>query len=544
MTTSIVILTHNQLSLTQACIESIRAFTPPSPYELIVVDNASTDGTVDWLKQQPDVRLIANSENVGFPRGCNQGMRLATGDRLLLLNNDTVVTPRWLEQLTACLKSDERIGAVGPVTNHASYFSAVQVSYRNREEMLTFAEDYNRSDPSRWEERAKLIGYCLLLKREAYETVGELDERYSPGNFEDDDYCIRLRLAGYRLMLCTDTFIHHEGSATFRQDMDRYQQSIQRNAVHFTEKWGYNPNVFHIRQDLIGWIEEPRERPLRILELECAGGATLLELKDRYPNAELFGIERDGHAAELASLVASVTVGEPEFVRFPEPHGSFDYILFGDALEHHGKPIDLLRQYVPYLKDDGKLIARVPNVSHYAVIRNLLRGEWAGSEDHSPLRYYTLASLTRMFRMTGLHHLECRGQTNGKPPPRDEHWIREMARKEGSSMIDHWMSSHFLVRGHLTALSPGVPNSPGYPRLKRLIRRLEWDIDPNRTAEEIANLFLAEEARLLDAARVLERAVADKAATAGKLARILHERGIAASERQAINALLGGKTDA
>jgi GT2 family glycosyltransferase len=150
MTTSIVILTHNQLALTQACIQSIRRYTPPSPYELIVVDNASTDGTIDWLKEQPDVRLIANSGNAGFTRGCNQGMRHATGDRLLLLNNDTVVTPRWLEQLTACLESDERIGAVGPVTDNASYFTAVQVSYRDREEMLAFAEAYNRSDASRW----------------------------------------------------------------------------------------------------------------------------------------------------------------------------------------------------------------------------------------------------------------------------------------------------------------------------------------------------------------------------------------------------------
>ncbi|CAM3719408.1 glycosyltransferase [Cohnella lubricantis] len=544
MTTSIILLTHNQLELTQACIESIRAYTPPSPYELIVVDNASTDGTVGWLKKQPDIRLIANSENVGFPRGCNQGMRLATGGRLLLLNNDTVVTPRWLEQLTACLESDERIGAVGPVTNQASYYTAVQAPYSGREEMLAFAEGYNRSDPSKWEERAKLIGYCLLLRREAYETVGELDERYSPGNFEDDDYCIRLRLAGYRLMLCADTFIHHEGSAAFRQDIKRYQQTIKRNAVQFVEKWGYSPNVFDIHHDMIGWIDEPRETPLRILELNCGGGVTLLELKDRYPNTELFGIERSPHAAELASLVASVTVGDPEFARLTEPPGSFDYILFGASLEQHAKPIELVRQYVPYLKDDGKLIARVANLSHYSVIRNLLRGEWSGYEDHSPLRYYTFSSLTRMMQMSGVHHLEYKGITNGKPPPRDEHWIREMARREGESMIDYWMSTHFLIKGYLTSLSPGVPNSPGYPRLKRLIRRLEWKIDPIRTTEEIAALFRAGEAQLLDAARVIERAVTDQEEAARKLARLLCERGIAESETQTIRALLGGKTDA
>jgi hypothetical protein len=95
---SIVIVTHNELGYTRLCVESIRALTA-EPYELIVVDNASTDGTLDELRAMQDVRLIANGTNRGFPAAANQGIKEARGRQVLLLNNDTVVTAGWLGRL-------------------------------------------------------------------------------------------------------------------------------------------------------------------------------------------------------------------------------------------------------------------------------------------------------------------------------------------------------------------------------------------------------------------------------------------------------------
>ncbi|MBR4696044.1 MAG: glycosyltransferase, partial [Selenomonadaceae bacterium] len=103
--TSIIILSYNTKEYTQMCIQSIRKHTDPGSYEIIVVDNASTDGSLNWLLAQPDIRLIANEENLGFPKGCNQGLEIAEGDDLLLLNSDTIVTPRWLKQLLIALHS-------------------------------------------------------------------------------------------------------------------------------------------------------------------------------------------------------------------------------------------------------------------------------------------------------------------------------------------------------------------------------------------------------------------------------------------------------
>ena len=86
--TSIVILTFNKIDYTIKCIESIRKYTSLGSYEIIVVDNASTDGTKEWLKAQGDIIKIFNKENLGFPKGCNQGIEIATGNEILLLNND------------------------------------------------------------------------------------------------------------------------------------------------------------------------------------------------------------------------------------------------------------------------------------------------------------------------------------------------------------------------------------------------------------------------------------------------------------------------
>lgn len=107
--TSIILLTYNQLDYTKLCIESIRKFTPKGQYEIIVVDNNSNDGTVEYLKAQEDLRVIYNDYNAGFPKGCNQGIEISKGESILLLNNDTIVTPNWLNNLDSVLYSSDDI---------------------------------------------------------------------------------------------------------------------------------------------------------------------------------------------------------------------------------------------------------------------------------------------------------------------------------------------------------------------------------------------------------------------------------------------------
>ncbi len=251
--TSIIILTHDTYELTRYCTDSIREYTAPGTYEIIVVDNGSTDKTALWLSSQKGIRYILNDENRGFPKGCNQGMEIAQGTEILLLNSDTVVTPNWLVQMKRALYSSNDIGAVSCVTNFCTNLQQIDVPYKEVKDMQKFAAEYNVSDPCKWKERTKLVGFCFLLKREVMEKIGLLDEQFTPGNFEDDDYSLRIQQAGYRLLLCEDTFIHHFGSATFLKRMEKctrekeieaYNALLMRNEEKFYKKWKKIPKNY------------------------------------------------------------------------------------------------------------------------------------------------------------------------------------------------------------------------------------------------------------------------------------------------------------
>ncbi|NMO95230.1 glycosyltransferase family 2 protein [Paenibacillus lemnae] len=242
-TTSIIIPTYNALGLLRTCVEHIRAYTEV-PYEIIVVDNGSNDGTPEYCVQE-GLLLISLPENLGFPSACNRGMKAAAGDCLLLLNNDVFVSPRWLSLMRTALYSRSDIGITGPVTNYASGIQQICVGYKDLAGYLMEAELHNHTNPDRWQEVKRIVGLCYLIRREVMDAVGLMDERFSPGHYEDDDYCYRARKAGFRLLVAGDVLVHHEGSATFRS---RYpsgvRQLIRRNRNLFIKKWGCDPRTF------------------------------------------------------------------------------------------------------------------------------------------------------------------------------------------------------------------------------------------------------------------------------------------------------------
>lgn len=393
MKTSIVILTHNKLDYTKQCIESIRQYTREGSYEIIVVDNHSTDGTVEWLQSQKDIRTIFNNENVGFPKGCNQGIQIATGENILLLNNDVVVTKYWLDHLLACLYSADDIGAVGPVTNSAAYYSAIPVSYSSIDEMHAFASQHNILDPSKWEERLILIGFCMVIKKEAIDKIGLLDEHFTPGNFEDDDYSVRLRQAGYRLMLCKDTFIHHYGSVSWKDDSSGYFKLFQVNQKKFEEKWNIDVSAYDIELEMLNQITVDRHRPINILHIGCGAGATLLKIKHEYPQANLYGIEKNAFAMKEAQRHAYVAQDLNDIKLKKQ---TFDIILYSSRATSLDD--SLLRFVVKHLKQDGQFIGHVQNAGYVQLIELLI----AGRNPLAVERFYSLGQLEDLFKSHGL----------------------------------------------------------------------------------------------------------------------------------------------
>lgn len=243
--TSIIIPTYNAHSLLSACIDSIRCHTMDEQYEMIIVDNGSTDGTAEYCIREK-LTFVSLPRNIGFPKACNIGISIASGDQLLLLNNDVICTPHWLSNLTRALSSSPDIGIVGPSTNYVDGVQRVDVSYSSMEQFQQIAALNNSSDHNRWLEVQRVTGICFLFKREVLDRVGLLDEAFSPGHYEDDDYCFRARTEGYKVLVCQDVLLYHEGSASFRASYtsEDIKAIIDRNYQLFINKWHVDPHQF------------------------------------------------------------------------------------------------------------------------------------------------------------------------------------------------------------------------------------------------------------------------------------------------------------
>lgn len=241
MRCSVVIPCHDGAELTRACIQSLQQQQPWRPAEILLVDNASRDHTASLDQCGPTVRVLRQDRNRGFAGGVNAGIRAATGDLVLVLNNDTQAAPNLLSELVAALTTSDRMGAVAPVSNHVKGHAHWPVG--NRGATVGGRQELQDQLAARApvQDASTLAGLCLLVRRGIFDQVGLFDERFGHGNFEDDDYCLRLRLRGYRLGIAGRAFLHHEGHATFRHLGLDLATEIRKRQGQFQAKWQADP---------------------------------------------------------------------------------------------------------------------------------------------------------------------------------------------------------------------------------------------------------------------------------------------------------------
>ena len=231
---SIIIPFFNQHEMTQQCVESIRANT--SNYEIIFIDNGSNPSCEDvpWHGQTITIR---NENNLGFPKAVNQGIKKAQGDVIAILNNDLVLTPSWLKILQGHLSNG--LDMVAPVTNSISGPQQVLIDqYDDLATLYKAAEGLQEKKKGQSYPYHRLVFFCVAIKREVIDKIGLLDEIYTPGNCEDDDFCMRAIEAGFKLGIAKDCYIHHFRSVTHKaMDLD-YGELLAKNQKIFNEKWG------------------------------------------------------------------------------------------------------------------------------------------------------------------------------------------------------------------------------------------------------------------------------------------------------------------
>lgn len=262
---SIIIPVFNCLEYTEQCINSIRRYT--QDYELIIIDNGSTDGTKEYLESQnkfncklteddheifeiKDGVVCRFEENLGFAAGNNRGIALASGDYICCLNNDTIVTPNWADILISHIE-ENRLDMVGPCTNFVAGLQRKNISSYNNEETLNKAvEKFTEENKDKITETNWIIGYCFIVSADNMDDLRGFDERFLIGNSEDIDLCFKAKALGLRIGIAEDCYVHHFGHSTFKSmsngNMDLVQSLCKDNWGRLVQKWGDSANYNQI----------------------------------------------------------------------------------------------------------------------------------------------------------------------------------------------------------------------------------------------------------------------------------------------------------
>ena len=232
--TSVVVVSYNNYDQTTGpCLKSLLADDVSPAFEIVVVDNASTDGTAERLRRAADagrrVKMIFNHENRGFAGGNNDGVAAAQGAIVVLLNSDTRVPPGAIGDLGAAFARHSQWQMLGPVTNEAGNEQKIFTRGADPEAILDQGRQWCRHAGGAPLPSQRLDFFCVALERRLYQTLGGLDEDFGPGYFEDTDFSLRAMQAGVRMGLTEAVFVYHRGGQSFSRQGRAYVHRLMRD---------------------------------------------------------------------------------------------------------------------------------------------------------------------------------------------------------------------------------------------------------------------------------------------------------------------------
>lgn len=395
---TILMVLHNEVEYAELSLQSIRLFADVPNLSVVMVDNHSDAAFGEWAKMQDDITYIYIDEGVlPFGQVVNKVQKeMQIEDDLLIMDAHYLLTPHALSRLQAELYHEDTIGAVGGKSNSFLFYQA-ETGIDNYEAAVKWADRKNTGIQG--QQVLLLHSGAILLRSSMISQLGDFDEELISQEYVMRDYCFRMITNDWKQCLCHDSFFWD------MRGNGPYHSKYEAEYALLENKWGMHYFQTMYNENIIDMIIEDVNAPVSVLEIGCDCGATLLEIKNRYPNAAVYGSELNEKSALIASHVACVKANNIEEQTLDFSPQTFDYIIFGDVLEHLHNPLKTIQYCRKFLKKNGYILASIPNLMHISVIEKLLQGDFTYTEtgllDKTHIHFFTYNEIIKLFEAGG-----------------------------------------------------------------------------------------------------------------------------------------------
>ncbi|MCI8495311.1 MAG: methyltransferase domain-containing protein [Lachnospiraceae bacterium] len=393
---TVVVTSYNQKDELIQCLKWLQWVCGIA--NVIVADNGSQDGTAEILAQSGYPYLFFDEGIQGYGTVWNAVINnFEMEDTIVFMEPQFFPGEKCVLRMADVLER-EKCGLVGPVSNGMllQYYPINKI-----ENLQNMEEDILYHEPAEYRSLCPEKGIWAISKKVLQET-GKFDEDLVHPKNVLLDYKLRLVQKGYIPIVCFQALAFSISQIEHYVDFENLLGKCDRDILK--SKW--NMNYFNLLpvNRILDFIKEEKETPIRVLEVGCDLGVNLLEIKNRYPNSQICGLEINSSSVEIAHYLAEVKVGNIEDKKIPFA-GEFDYIIFCDVLEHLRDPEGVVRFCREYLTEHGCILASIPNLMNVSVMEQLLHGRFeyrdTGLLDRSHIHFFTYYEILRMFQQEG-----------------------------------------------------------------------------------------------------------------------------------------------
>lgn len=401
---TVIIVSWNQLEDAKRCVQSVTTNNPDA--QIIFVDNCSNDGTSEWLSSQKFDYVIFDEGIQEYGKIVNILLEnFVMSENIIFLHPKCVVGRKTIENMVKTIGEKESVGVVGCCVNGAAREQNVEIN--SIDELYEIEKEIeNRKEY----QVVGSGGYCFAVAEKVLIEVGLFDERLAMFDSTMQDYQLRALKKGLKNIICRKSAVfdmhENEDENIYLQRLLVCDRGVQR------ETWGMNYFNMCANLKFADIIDRDKHEEFSVLEVGCDMGANLLGIKNRFQNCKIYGLEINQSAVAIGECVADIIWGniEEENVPFAE---KFDYIIFGDVLEHLHNPQRTVEYCKSLLKAEGKILSSIPNVMHISVMQQLLKGEFrytdVGLLDKTHIHLFTAKEIVRMFENAGYELVQLSG---------------------------------------------------------------------------------------------------------------------------------------